>query len=98
MPSPAPLVPSDEIADAGLAESLASLAREGRVVARDVALGAFRRHLARIQSHVQHAFEHDQLTGLQAARLLASLMDGLIRELFVQAQRVWGGAERLSLA
>ena len=48
---------------------------------RDVALGAFRRHLARIQAHVRDLFEGSTLSGLKAARLLARLLDGLIREL-----------------
>ena len=45
-------------------------------------MGAFRRHLARIQSYVQHAFEHEQITGLQAARLLGALIDGVIAAVF----------------
>ncbi len=65
---------------------------------RDAALGAFRRHLARIQGHAQHAFEQDQITGLQAARLLASLMDGLIRALHAHALDVLGEPEALSFA
>jgi [protein-PII] uridylyltransferase len=45
---------------------------------RDAVLAAFRRHLTRIQHHVREAFEHYQVSGLEAARLLANLNDGLI--------------------
>ena len=54
----------------------------GRRLPRDAALGAFRRHLARIQAHVQHAFEQRPATGLKAARQLAALIDGLIAALY----------------
>ena len=56
-------------------------ARLRGVVPRDEALAIFRRHLTRIQHHVREAFEHYQLTGLQSARTLAALTDGLIRAL-----------------
>jgi [protein-PII] uridylyltransferase len=48
---------------------------------RDAALGVFRRHLARIQTHVRENFENGTLSGLKASRLLTSLIDGLILEL-----------------
>ena len=67
-----------EASISALSAALAALAEDGAPVSRDAALGAFRRHLARIQQHVQHAFEQDQITGLQAARLLGKLTDGLI--------------------
>jgi [protein-PII] uridylyltransferase len=41
----------------------------------------FRRHLTRIQHHVRETFEHYQVSGLEAARLLAALTDGLIASL-----------------
>lgn len=69
-------------------------------VTRDVALAAFRRHLVRIQTHVRDAFEDQQLTGLTAARRLASLMDGLLSALFDYTTRhaVPGVPERLAVA
>jgi [protein-PII] uridylyltransferase len=79
---------------------LAALAEEGTPVSREAALGAFRRHLARIQQHVQHAFEQEQITGLQAARLLGKLTDGLIAALyeFATSDAGLGEPERLSVA
>jgi [protein-PII] uridylyltransferase len=67
-----------DVAPGAIADALAALGDEP---ARDVVLGLFRRHLARIQHHVQHAFEHEQITGLAAARMLGRLVDGLIRAL-----------------
>jgi [protein-PII] uridylyltransferase len=93
-----PLPSKPEAAAAILSEALAELAGAGGVAPRDAALGAFRRHLARIQGHTQHAFEQEQITGLQAARLLGSLTDGLIRTLHAHTVRVLGQPERLSIA
>src|ERR1700712_4936924 len=59
----------------------ASLARPADAVGptpRDVALGLFRRHLARIQQTVRDAFEQHELSGTEAAYRLALLTDGLI--------------------
>ncbi len=63
-------------------------------------MGEFRRHLARIQSYVQHAFEHEQITGLQAARLLGALIDGVVAALFEHTQSTteWEFAEPISVA
>ena len=62
-----------------LSDALAALAdRASADPARRGASGAFRRHLARIQTYVQQAFEQEQLTGLQAARLLGALVDGVV--------------------
>ena len=83
MLTPLPLPRAAEAAAVLLQETLASLSAEGGgSVPRDAAVGAFRRHLARIQSYVQHAFEHEQITGLQAARLLGELIDGVVSALF----------------
>jgi [protein-PII] uridylyltransferase len=80
--------------------ALAALSEDGAPIPRDAALGAFRRHLARIQQHVQHSFEHDQITGLQAARMLGSLIDGLISALYEHAttDTGFGEPDHLSVA
>lgn len=85
---------------AALSAALAALSEGGTPVPRDAALGAFRRHLARIQQHVQHAFEQEQVTGLQAARLLGKLIDGLIIALYEHAtsDTGLGEPEHLSVA
>jgi [protein-PII] uridylyltransferase len=89
-----------EASAASLTAALAALAVPGAPLSRDAALGAFRRHLARIQQHVQHAFEQDQITGLQAARLLGKLTDGLISALYEHAlaDTGLGEPEHLSVA
>ncbi|MEO8715600.1 MAG: [protein-PII] uridylyltransferase, partial [Acetobacteraceae bacterium] len=93
-----PFLPSrPEAAAAILSEALAGLAGETGAAPRDAALGAFRRHLGRIQAHTQHAFEQDQITGLQAARLLGALIDGLIRALHAHAIGVLGEPEALGI-
>src|SRR5215469_7387724 len=80
--------------------ALAALTEDGAPVSRDAVLGAFRRHLARIQQHVQYAFEQDQITGLQAARMLGKLIDGLITALYEHAtsDTGLGEPEHLSVA
>ncbi len=85
MLSPITLPKAPEAAAAILSDSLAALASEQGEVPRDAALGAFRRHLARIQTYVRNAFEQEQLTGLQAARLLGRLVDGVIAALHAYA-------------
>jgi [protein-PII] uridylyltransferase len=82
MLTPIPLPRAPEAAATLLSDALAGLAEAGGAVPREAAVGAFRRHLARIQSYVQHAFEHEQITGLQAARLLGALIDGVVGALF----------------
>jgi [protein-PII] uridylyltransferase len=61
-------------------DTLAELGVDG-TMPRDAALAAFRRHLARMQHQLQHAFERDELSGLAAAATLASHMDGVIAAL-----------------
>ena len=85
MLTPIPLPRAPEAAASVLSDALAGFAGESGSVSRDAAVGAFRRHLARIQSHVQHAFEQEQITGLQAARLLGALIDGVVSALFDHA-------------
>ena len=72
---------TSEALTASLAEAMAQLALAGPVT-REGAIGAFRRHLARIQQNVRDAFEQAQISGLQAAWRLAWNTDGLILELF----------------
>jgi [protein-PII] uridylyltransferase len=85
-----PDVPAD--ATAQLREALGPLADGPGPVARDAALGVFRRHLARVQTQVRETFEHGELTGLKAAHLLAAFTDGLIEELFDYALLVHADA------
>jgi [protein-PII] uridylyltransferase len=88
-----PPLPSDpREAAALLAQSLAELASPDGSVSRDAALALFRRHLVRIQTHVRDRFEDGDLPGLKAARLLASLTDGLIGALYDHALAAQGGA------
>ena len=67
-----------EAAAAVLSDALASLGGGRGSMSRDAALGAFRRHLARIQLHVQEAFETQRLTGLAGRAHAGALTDGLI--------------------
>ena len=69
------------------------------LIPRDAALGVFRRHLARIQTHVRDGFEQGRLNGEPAARLLAALTDGLIAALYRYAisDGVRGAPERLTI-
>ncbi|MCW3474484.1 [protein-PII] uridylyltransferase [Limobrevibacterium gyesilva] len=92
-PAPLPAIPAD--ATALLRDALGTLvcgptSGDDGPIPRDAALAVFRRHLARIQSHVRDTFEQGGLSGLQAARLLASLTDGLIQELHIYASAVHG--------
>src|SRR6202044_3235718 len=100
MLTPIPLPRAPEAAASLLSDALAGIAEESGVVSRDAAVGAFRRHLARIQSYVQHAFEQEQITGLQAARLLGALIDGVVAALFehTTAKAELGFVESLSIA
>ena len=85
MLTPIPMPKAPEAAAAQLSEALAALAAVESPVPRDAALGAFRRHLARIQTCVRESFEQEQLTGLQAARLLGALVDGVVEGLHQHA-------------
>jgi [protein-PII] uridylyltransferase len=100
MLTPLDLPKPPETSVSTLEAALAALAENGSPVSRDAAIGAFRRHLARIQQHVQYAFEQDQITGLQAARMLGKLTDGLISALYdhATADTGLGEAEYLSVA
>ena len=60
---------------------MAALPGEPGTQPREDVLAIFRRHLARIQQQVRDTFERGQLTGRQAGRLLAAMVDGLVRTL-----------------
>ncbi len=100
MLTPIPLPRAPEAAASILSDAMSLLAAEPGGVARDGALTAFRRHLARIQTYVQHGFEQEQLTGLQAARLLGALIDGVVSALYDHATNDTdlGEAKQLSIA
>ena len=100
MLTPIPMPKAPEAAAAQLSEALAALAAEHSPIPRDAVLGAFRRHLARIQLYVRQAFEQEQLTGLQAARLNGALVDGVVCGLFQYTMREAGLAapDTLSIA
>ena len=101
MLSPAALPKAADVAPSAIIDALAALggaeSRDGKVP-RDAALGVFRRHLARIQTHVQHAFEQEQINGLAASRMLGKLVDGLIRALHDYAVEQLGEPQALSVA
>ena len=80
---------------APLVAALAGLAETAGTMSREAALGAFRRHLARIQAQVRETFEQGEITGLQAGRQLAGLTDGLVKALFAHATAEIGGIETL---
>ncbi len=81
MLAPLPLPEQPEEARRILTDALERLALPGAPVARDAALAAFRRYVARLQHHVQDQFEAGGMSGLKAGRLLGSLMDGVIATL-----------------
>ena len=58
-----------------LSSLLAELIPAGRPLPRDEAVTLLRRYLGRIQNRVQQVFETHEITGLPAARWLASLTD-----------------------
>ena len=80
-----------------LADALAELRTATGSIPRDVAVGMFRRHLNRIQSQVRDSFEHYQRSGLQSARQLAALTDGLISALYSYALEVTGAKPPLTV-
>src|SRR6516165_9734647 len=84
-----PLPEAPEDATVLLEEALETLKTGSGPVSREAALAAFRRHLARLQHHVRDAFEQGNLSGLKAARLLASLTDGVITSLYAYALSVY---------
>ena len=81
-----------------LAATLAALAAADGTIPREAALGAFRRHLARIQAQVRATFEQGEITGLQAGHELAGLTDGLVGALYDHAAAALGGVDSLGVA
>jgi [protein-PII] uridylyltransferase len=79
-PSSLPATPA--AAKAALIDALGELGRDLAAVRRDQALGAFRRHFARIQSTARMRFEHGELSGVATAHLLAELTRGLIEVIY----------------
>jgi [protein-PII] uridylyltransferase len=69
---------------ASLADTLALLRAAG-APSRDAVLSAFRRHLGRIRETVRDDFETYRMAGVEAARRLARLTDGVVRLLFEHA-------------
>ena len=82
MLGPLPLPDRIEDATAILVLALAEAKPAAGPLSREAALAIFRRHLARIQHHVQDRFEQGGMSGLEAGRLLGRLMDGVIAGLF----------------
>ncbi len=106
MLAPAPLPSAPAEATAELRSSLIALVQgptegDDGPIPREAALGAFRRHLNRIQAHVRDTFELGNLPGLKAARLLAAMTDGLLGEIYAYASQsgaAIGGLPRLAVA
>ena len=92
-----PLPGEPEAAARLLADQLEDARGAAGGIARDEALAVFRRHLTRIQHHVREEFEHYQRSGLQSARSLAGLMDGLIGTLHGYAGAMVGATGPLAV-
>ena len=74
-----------------------SLLRNELRAPRHAAIGGFRRLLARIQAHVQRNFEHEHISGLQAARMLSRLVDGVVAALYEHTNATLGTLKSLSI-
>ena len=92
-----PLPETPDQAALVLCDALTEARAEQGHVPRDVALAVFRRHLSRVQHHVREAFEHYQSSGLQSARLLAALTDGMIGALYSYAREMAGTQQPLAV-
>ncbi len=82
MLNPVPLPEDVDAANALLTTALAEAKPAAGPLPRDVALTLVRRHLVRVQQHVQAKFEAGGMGGLDAGRLLGRLTDGVIVALF----------------
>jgi [protein-PII] uridylyltransferase len=92
---PLPCTPAE--AATVLTDALDEARRPTGTLTRDEALVVFRRHLTRIQHHVREAFEHYQRNGLESARSLASLTDGLVAGLYDYARQTVGATGPLAV-
>ncbi len=92
-----PLPNTPDEAATVLTDALSEVAAQDGSTPRDAALAVFRRHLTRIQHHVREAFEHYQVSGLEGARLLASLTDGLIAALYDYARTTTHSTQPLTI-
>jgi [protein-PII] uridylyltransferase len=92
-----PLPDAPEAATTLLIEALDAARGPTGALPRDAALAVFRRHLTRIQHHVREAFEHYQLTGLESARALATLTDGVIGALYEYGRSMVGATGPLAV-
>ena len=92
-PDPACRPPDAAEATRLLAAALGRPADATGKMPRDVALGLFRRHLARVQQGVREAFEQRALSGAQAAERLSALTDGMIATLHDYVPQATGHAE-----
>ena len=92
-----PLPSEPDAAARLLAEQLVEARQAAGTLPRDEALAVFRRHLTRIQHHVREEFEHYQRSGLQSARALAGLMDGLIGTLHDYSGTMVGTTDLLAV-
>ena len=82
MLTPVPLPEDTDAAAALLTTALAQAKPAAGPIPRDVALQIVRRHLVRVQQHVQSLFEAGGMSGLEAGRLLGRLTDGVIVALY----------------
>ncbi|HWA78807.1 MAG TPA: [protein-PII] uridylyltransferase [Acetobacteraceae bacterium] len=85
-------------AKAALIDALGECGGDLAAIRRDLALGVFRRHFARIQNTVRTRFEHGEIAGIGAARLLAELSEGLIQVIFGYSLARSGAVRDMPLA
>lgn len=98
MSTTVPLPAGPESVRSTLTAALAERRASNGEVPRDQALGLFRRHLARLQSSVRERFEQGDLSGLEAASLLANIAEGLLAAIFAYAKRRTGADAKAPLA
>nr|WP_264817087.1 [protein-PII] uridylyltransferase [Asaia krungthepensis] len=78
---------------AALANALDRVRQPDGSVSREDAVSLFRRHIGRHHGEIRRLFEGRQLKGIAAASILAQLMDGAIRSLFLLARDATGASE-----
>ncbi len=92
-----PLPDDPDAANALLTAALIAAKPAAGPLPRDEALTLVRRHLVRVQQHVQAKFEAGGMSGLDAGRLLGRLTDGVIVGLFALAAGRTEGPGRLAI-